>query len=145
MTIKQDFIFFHSTPIQKRFNDFDTLEHVNNSVYQNYFDLARSSYIDTVFQEKMKWDVQGLVLKKVIIEFIRPILMDDKIEVKTKIYKLGNKSLGMYQQIDCIETGETKAVCESVMVAFCESANKPCPIPENWRNKIIRFENDIQF
>ena len=145
MTIKQDFTFFHSTPIQIRFNDFDSLQHVNNAVYQNYFDLARTSYISHVLEEKMKWDIRGLVLKKVTLEFISPILMDDKIEVKTKIHKLGNKSLGMYQQIDCVESGETKAVCESVMVSFCESADNPCPISEVWRKKIITFEKDLNF
>ena len=37
----QQIQFFHKTPIQIRFNDVDVVGHVNNSVYQNYFDAAR--------------------------------------------------------------------------------------------------------
>jgi acyl-CoA thioester hydrolase len=145
MTDNQIFKFFHTTPIQIRFNDFDSLAHVNNSVYQNYFDLARTSYFDLVLQEKMQWNIRGLVLKKVSLEFIRPILMDDKVEVQTKINRLGNKSLSMYQQIICANSGETMAICESIMVSFCKSADKPCPIPDEWRIKIGNFEKDIEF
>lgn len=140
-----NYTFHHITPVQIRFNDFDSLEHVNNSVYQNYYDLARTSYIEQVFGQKMQWHVRGLVLVKITIEFIRPILMDETVEVRTKIFKLGNKSLGMIQQILNPGTNETKSISESVMVAYIESANKPCPIPEDWRNKIIRYEKDIAF
>jgi len=145
MKKETNYIFHHTTPVQLRFNDFDSLEHVNNSVYQNYYDLARTSYIEHVFEQKMQWHERGLVLVKITLEYIRPILMDEKVEVKTKIFKLGNKSLGMAQQIINSETGELKSESESVMVAFIGSADKPCPMPEDWRQKIIRFESDIEF
>jgi len=145
MSSKKEFSFFHSTPVQIRFNDFDFLEHVNNSVYQNYYDLARTSYFDAVFKQKMQWNFQGLVLAKVTLEFIRPIFMEDQVEVHTKIIKLGNKSLVMFQQIINPVTKEIKSTCESIMVAFAQAANKPCPIPDEWRQKIISFEKDIDF
>ncbi len=143
--MQNKFNFHHTTPVQIRFNDFDFLAHVNNSVYQNYYDLARTKYIDEVFKEKMEWNSRGLVLVKITIEFLRPILMDDNVEVYTKIYKLGNKSLGMYQQIKSTLTGEIKSTCDSVMVAYCGDVNIPCPVPEDWRKKIIGFEKDIKF
>jgi len=139
------FVYHQITPVQIRFNDFDFLSHVNNSVYQNYYDLARTHYIDVVFQEKMQWHSRGLVLVKVSIEFLRPILMDDPVEVYTKIYKIGNKSLGMFQKIINPSTNELKSTCDSVMVAYCGDVSKPCPVPDDWRQKIIHFEKDIQF
>ncbi|MDY6799761.1 MAG: thioesterase family protein [Bacteroidota bacterium] len=140
-----NFQFFHRIPVQIRFNDFDILKHVNNSVYQNYFDLARSNYIEKVFKEKMQWHTNGLILAKVTLEFIHPILVDEKIEVVTKIYHLGNKSLKMFQQIIDTESNEVKAACDSVMVAYNGSAEKPHPIPQKWREKIIAFEKDMDF
>jgi len=140
-----NFQFFHKNHVQIRFNDFDLLKHVNNSVYQNYFDLARSDYIEKVFKEKIQWHSDGLVLAKVSIEYIRPILPDEAIEVFTKIYTLGNKSLKMLQKIVQKETNELKATCDSVMVAYNGAADKPCPIPEKWRKKIVAFEKDIDF
>lgn len=38
--------YFHSTPIQIRFNDIDQLGHATNSVYQQYFDLGKMAYLD---------------------------------------------------------------------------------------------------
>ncbi|MEA2105241.1 MAG: acyl-CoA thioesterase [Bacteroidota bacterium] len=137
--------FFHKTPVQIRFNDFDILKHVNNSVYQNYFDLARSNYIEQVFQEKIQWHANGLVLAKVTLEFMRPILVDQEIEVVTKIYHLGNKSLKMFQQIIDKKSHEVKATCDSVMVAYNGSADKPHPMPQKWRKKIVAFEKDMDF
>jgi acyl-CoA thioester hydrolase len=45
--------FFHITPIQIRFNDIDKLNHVTNSVYQQYFDLGKMDYFNDVLQEQM--------------------------------------------------------------------------------------------
>lgn len=143
--MQSNFTFYHKTPVQIRFNDFDSLRHVNNAVYQNYYDLAKSDYIELVFQEKMDWDLRGVVLVKLTIEYIRPILPNDTVEVNTKVYKIGNKSFGMYQQIISSKTGEIKSTCESVMVCYCSGAEKPCPMPEEWRERIKRFEKDIQF
>jgi len=140
-----NFQFFHQIPVQIRFNDFDLLKHVNNSVYQNYFDLARSDYIEQIFQKKIQWQTKGLVLAKVTLEFIRPIFIDEEVEVLTKIYTLGNKSLKMFQKIIHKKSNEVKATCDSVMVAYNDSADKPCPIPNKWRQKIIQFEKDIDF
>ena len=36
--------FVSDVPIQMRFNDVDALGHVNNSMYQQYFDLGRVDY-----------------------------------------------------------------------------------------------------
>ncbi len=140
-----NFQFFHKSHVQIRFNDFDILKHVNNSIYQNYFDIARSNYIKQVFQEKIQWQANGLVLAKITLEFIRSILVDDEIEVVTKIYHLGNKSLKMFQQIIDKKSHEVKATCDSVMVAYKGSSDKPHPIPQKWREKIIAFEKDMDF
>ncbi|HSH52761.1 MAG TPA: thioesterase family protein [Bacteroidales bacterium] len=140
-----NFQFFHQIPVQIRFNDFDILKHITNSVYQNYFDLARTAYFEKVFNQKMQWQAKGLVLVKISIDFIRPILLNEEIDVFTKIYQLGNRSLRMTQKIVQTTTSELKATCDSVMVAYNNSADKPCPIPNRWRQKIIQFEKDIDF
>ena len=42
-------LYKHSVEIQPRFNDFDALEHVNNTVYMNYFDIGKVSYFKTIW------------------------------------------------------------------------------------------------
>ncbi|MBI9055355.1 MAG: acyl-CoA thioesterase [Bacteroidales bacterium] len=138
------FNFLHSTPVQIRFNDIDIMAHVNNSVYQNFFDLARTHYFEKVFQTKMEWKKQALVLAKITIEYFNPIFLEENIEVKTKVHRLGNKSLQMIQEIINVDTKEIKAQNDAVLVAFGINENKPVLLPELWKVKIQDFEEDIK-
>ncbi|HDP76320.1 MAG TPA: acyl-CoA thioesterase [Bacteroidales bacterium] len=136
--------FFHQTPIQIRFNDIDQLSHVTNSVYQQYFDLGRLKYFTEVLNEKMNWEIEGLVLASITIDYLIPIRMWDSIEVLSKIYEIGNKSLKMRQEIFNNTTGEVAAVSKAVMVCFSNASGKSIPIPHRWRDLILSFEKDLQ-
>lgn len=135
--------FLHSTPVQIRFNDIDIMAHVNNSVYQNFFDLARTYYFQQVFDEKIDWKKQALVLAKITIEYLKPTFLEEKIEVQSKIHTIGNKSLQMIQQVVNYETKEVKAINNAVLVSFGVQQNMAIPLAENWRKSIIAFEKDI--
>jgi acyl-CoA thioester hydrolase len=143
MTTKSETNFLHKTPIQIRFNDIDILAHVNNSVYQNYFDMARLRYFERVFNQKMNWDERALVLAKITIEYFNPIFLEEEIVVLSKVYKLGNKSLQMKQEIVNVTTNEIKANNDAVLVAFGSKENGAILLPEDWRNKIINYEKDL--
>ncbi len=135
--------FQHRTPVQIRFNDIDIMAHVNNSVYQNFFDLARKTYFEEVFEEKVNWKDQALVLAKITIEYFKPILLDEKVEVHTRVHTLGNKSLQMIQKIVCTQTQEVKAINDAVLVFYDVNKNESAPLSEKWRNKIIAFEKEV--
>ncbi len=145
MTAQKPLNFHHKLPIQVRFNDIDRLEHVNNSIYQQYFDLGKVAYFDEVLQEHMDWNVEGLVLASISIDFLIPIKKYDRIEVRTKVYEIGNKSLKMRQDIFNHTTGQVASSSRSVMVNFNNSLGKTLPIPLKWREKIACFENDLTF
>jgi acyl-CoA thioester hydrolase len=145
MTIKFENKFLHKTPIQIRFNDIDILAHVNNSVYQNYFDMARMQYFEKVFDQKMNWEERALVLAKITIEYLNPIFLEEDIAVLSKIYKLGNKSLQMKQEIVNVSTNEVKAHNDAILVAFGFKENEAILLPDDWRNKIINYEKDLLF
>ncbi len=137
--------FLHKTPIQIRFNDIDIMAHVNNSVYQNYFDLARTKYFEEVFEQKINWKEKALVLAKITIEYLNPILFDEEIVVLSKVYKLGNKSLQMKQEIISVATNEVKAKNDAILVAFRTQENEAIPLSDDWKNKIAFFEKDLSF
>ena len=137
--------FFHKTPIQIRFNDIDIMAHVNNSIYQNYFDMARMRYFEEIFEQKMQWNIRALVLAKITIEYLNPIFLDEEIAVLSKVYKLGNKSLQMHQKIINVHSHEIKSMNDAVLVAFGAKENEAIPLPDDWRAKIMKFEKDIEF
>lgn len=142
---KRSLSYYHSAPIQIRFNDIDKLDHVTNSVYQQYFDLGRMAYFDNVLKERMDWSKEGLILVNITINFLTPIRMFDSVEVRTKIVKLGNKSLDMQQEIFNITTGEIAASSSSVMVGFNGTTEEAIPIPARWRERISGYEKDVLF
>lgn len=145
MTNNKEFQFLHQTPIQIRFNDIDIMKHVNNSVYQNYFDLARMRYFETVFEQKMEWRKNALVLAKITIDYLNPIFINEEIVVLSKVFMLGNKSLQMRQEIINVTNNELKSKNDAVMVAFGSNENAAIPLPDEWRKKISKFEKDLTF
>lgn len=134
--------FSHSVPIQIRFNDTDPAQHVNNSVYQEYFDLGRLAYFRKVMGKSMVFNDLSLVIAGIKLDFLKPVLLNDQVRVETRISVLGNKSLEMVQQV--VRKGESDpcAVAVTVLVCFHYSLQRSEVIPELWREKIRRFEKD---
>ncbi|MCX6256566.1 MAG: acyl-CoA thioesterase [Bacteroidia bacterium] len=134
--------FRHNILVQIRFNDIDILGHVNNGVYQNYFDLAKVGYFNFTLNGIIDWKKSGLVLAKITIDYIKPVYLEETIAVQSKVIKFGNKSLEMMQQIINSSTGEIKATALSVMVGFNYFDNEAMQIPGNWKERITDFEKD---
>lgn len=132
----------HTTPIQLRFNDIDTLGHVNNAVYQNYFDLGKVAYFTDILGQPPDWDRQALVLASITIDYGMPVLFTEKMEVRTRVNYIGNKSLRMLQQL-VNEDGDVKATARSVMVAFNHSAQESFTISDDWRASILAHEKEL--
>lgn len=137
--------FFHRTPIQIRFNDIDKLGHVNNSVYQQYFDLGRVEYFNEVLVEDMDWEIEGLILASISIDYVKPIEIHEKIFARTKIYHIGNKSIKMCQDLYNEITGDVHATSKSIMVGYSNKTKSTLIVLERWRRQIKAFEKDILF
>lgn len=134
----------HISEIQIRFNDVDIAGHVNNAIYQYYYDFGKLRYFDDVFGNLIKWSISGFVLLKISVEYINPIYLHDKIVVETSVAELKNKSLIVKQVIREKDTeGEKgiKSVSESVMVAYHYVNKETFVIPDEWRKCVIEFEN----
>lgn len=139
------FNYFHSTPIQIRFNDIDQLGHATNSVYQQYFDLGRMEYFNEVLKEQMDWEVEGLILASISIEYLNPIKLYDKVIVRSKIHHIGNKSLKMSQDLFDESTGKIAATSKATMVGYSNKYESTIRIPERWRKSIFAYEHDTLF
>lgn len=137
--------YYHKTKIQIRFNDIDMLRHVNNTVYQNYFDTARFDYFKDVIGLNKFRDNEWVVIATITIDYVSPVLQDDELLVLTKVIKTGNKSMTMLQRIfaKSPEGNERLATqSSSVLVAYDLINEKPIQIPENWKEKIQIFETE---
>jgi acyl-CoA thioester hydrolase len=133
--------FYHSYPVQIRFNDLDSAQHVNNTVYQEYFDLGKISYFLEVTGQTMDFKGISMVVASFKVDFFQPVFLDDEIEVKTKISVVGTKSLEMEQHLYKKGESSPKAVSTTIMVCFNNTTQLSEVIPVAWKEKIRSFEH----
>jgi len=134
--------FKHKKKIQIRFGDIDLMGHANNGVQLSYLDLARIEYFKQVYGEVVNWHESALIVAHLDIDYLAPIILSDKIEVHTKIYKIGNKSVAMYQNIVDSKTGEIKTRTTQVMVAYSRESEESIKVPEILKMRIREFEEE---
>ena len=136
----------HVLPLQIRFNDVDKFGHVNNTVYFQFYDTAKTDYIATVCKE-VDWERLAIVVVKIEAEFLAQIKGNDHIAGRTRIVKIGNKSFHLEQDVIDSDTQEVKSRCLSVMVLYDLERQQTIPLPDEWRKAITDYEgleNSVQ-
>lgn len=132
--------FKYKTQIETRFADFDMFSHVNNAVYFTYLEVARSKYWNVAI--KWDWKKTGVVIAQASLDYILPILIDDKISMYVRTSRIGNSSFDLEYLLVKQEHGKEVACSKgkTVCVAFDYHTKAACPIPENERTRMIFFE-----
>jgi len=137
------FRFYHS--IEVRYGDLDPQAHVNNASFLTYMEQARINYI----QALGLWDGRtfmeiGIILAEAQVVYKAPIYYGQKVRAGVRISKMGTKSLIMEYVLEDADSGLQLATGKSVLVTYDYHRACSIPIPENWRQKINAFENDLQ-
>jgi len=131
--------FHHVLPLQIRFNDVDKFGHVNNTIYFQFYDTAKTDYIATVCKG-VDWEKLAIVVVKIEAEFVSQIKGNDHIAGRTRIVKIGNKSFHLEQDVIDIDTQEVKSRCLSVMVLYDLEHQQTIPLPDEWRKAISDYD-----
>ena len=135
-----EFHFYH--PVEVRYGDLDPQGHVNNAKYLTYFEQGRVAYMIELglFTKDQSFMEIGVILADVHLTYLEPIYFGQNIKVGVRVARLGNKSMTWEQNIVDTDTGGEFSIGEIVVVAYDYVAQKTIPIPQGWREKIIRFE-----
>ena len=133
----------HTAKIETRFSDIDKFGHVNNAVYLTYMEQSRISYFNEVIGKNNEWEKTGIILAKAEIDFLNPILFEDKIEIEIAVSRLGNKSFDMTYKI--LKTQNELPILmasgKTILVCYNYSSNATISIPADWVEKVKFFEN----
>ena len=132
--------FKHITPIQLRFNDFDALGHVNNSVYFSFYDLGKTSYFADVLSKLEVAKEVGVVIVHIEVSFLLPVYPGENVAVQTAVVEIGNKSFKLLQHLVDLDTNEIKCICNTVMVCFDAKTKTTRQISDEWRKAMADFE-----
>jgi len=132
--------FKHTVPIQLRFNDFDALGHVNNSVYFSFYDLGKTSYFNEVMPGMATSKEVGVVIANIQVSFLLPVYPNENVAVQTAVVEIGTKSFKLFQQLINVDTNEVKCICQTVMVGFDAKTKTTRLISDEWRKAMIDYE-----
>ena len=131
---------FHNVvPLQIRFNDVDKFGHVNNTIYFQFYDSGKTDYVSTVCKG-FDWDCYAIFVVKIEVEFFAQIKGPDRIAVRTRTAKLGNKSFHLEQEIFDTDTQEVKSRCLSILVLYDLEQKLSMPFPDEWRKAISDYD-----
>jgi acyl-CoA thioester hydrolase len=131
----------HRTPVQVRFRDIDAFGHVNNAVVSTYVEQARVTYLrdvlglDPVGPE----DRMPLILAMIRLDYRSPILLEDRVEVGSRVDWVGRTSFHMSHRLEQ-QAGRELAAAASVLVTYDYEAARPMPVPDDWRTTLATHE-----
>ncbi len=129
-----------SVPVDVRFGDIDAMGHVNNAIFFSYFEQSRIQYMLNLGLPTVSANKLNFILAEVSCQFKVPILYENKLEVKTRVERMGNSSITMTHQIEDKATRKVMATGRSVAVVYDYELNQSAPIPIEWRAAIEKFE-----
>jgi acyl-CoA thioester hydrolase len=134
-----DFRFFH--PMEVRWADVDSRQHVNNARYFTYMEQARARY----FEHLGLWDGKdldqwGSVVAEARCTFVEPIFYGQVIKVGVNTTRLGDKSMDMAYSLRDDATGRELARGMSVQVSYDYDSLQAVRVPDPWRRAIVAFE-----
>lgn len=123
-------LFFHWTKINVRFRDLDPLNHVNNAVFNTYFEEARVRFIQEIpeFRNSMG-SGHSFVLVHIELSYLQPVLYEEIILAGTSVAEYGNSSITGFQAIYSEANKELKAVAKATGVWFNLARNRPARLP----------------
>jgi len=134
--------YHHQTSVQVRFKDVDVMGHVNNSNHFTYLELARMYYFNEVVTAENDWKKTGFIIAKVTLDYLLPILLNDKIKVFTRCSRLGNKSFDLEYAIVKKTDNDMQLLARgiSVLVCYDYALQKSIPLNSTWAEKVKAFE-----
>ncbi|PWN07445.1 acyl-CoA thioesterase [Rhodohalobacter mucosus] len=124
-------IFFHWKTLSVRFRDLDPLNHVNNSVFNTYFEEARIDFIHHVPEMKASMNEgKSFILAHLEMDYVSPVYSGERVIVGSSMKELGNSSVKGIQALYTESTKKLNAVCETTGVWFDLQRNRPARLPE---------------
>lgn len=131
--------FHHVMPLQIRFNDVDKFGHVNNTIYFQFYDTAKTEYFASVCGN-VDWERVGIIVVKIEAEFISQIKANSHIAARTHVVSIGHKSFHLEQELIDTDTQEVKSRCLSVMVLYDLETQQTMSFPDEWRKAITSYD-----
>jgi len=102
-----------------RYNDQDTLGHVNNAVYSTFFEAGRTAFIKPMLDDIADITTTlDFVLARITIDFHKELNYPGSVDIGSCVRRLGTKSMVFTNGVFKAGTDECVATCDAVLVFF---------------------------
>ena len=127
----------YSHKIEVRFNDFDSMGHVNNATFLTYLEIARINYVNQLMRtNNLDHQNFGFILAHVSIDYKKPI-ETHYITAEIWVSKVGNSSFDFSYRLR--DEDNIFATASSVQVSYDYKKKSKVTIPDEFR-KILETE-----
>lgn len=117
-------MFFFSHQLEVRFRDIDALGHVNNAVYLSYLEQTRAKYLERL---GLRGSHPTTILVGNEIDYLRPVLLHESLEVRMRCTEIGRKSLKFEYEV--YANAQLSARAKSAHVWFDFDAGQSMLVP----------------
>ena len=126
-------------PHEVIWQDLDAMGHVNNAVYFQYFETARTKYW---FVLNQTCEIQDLtfIVARAECDFRAELALLDPIEICVRIGEMRKSSLDFVYEIRHAATGTVAATGKVVVVLFSWRERRKMVISDDLRRKILLFQ-----
>ena len=121
--------------LEPRFNDTDTLGHINNAAYLSWFEQARKPVFQ-IFNPTLDLDEWNLILARIEIDYLGQGNYNEITTIETQVGKIGNSSFVLIQK--AVQDQKVISKAKTVMVHFDYESNKPTPIEESIKAELTK-------
>jgi len=122
----------YKTQLRVRHYELDTLGHVNNAVYQNYLEQAAIEHLEQFGFSLQRYRELGgvFVMRRMAIEYLRPSLAGDTLEIVTWIDNMGRARTIRHYEIYRQGEDAPLVTAEALWVWVDLEKMRPKPIPK---------------
>jgi acyl-CoA thioester hydrolase len=129
-------------PVEVRFRDLDALGHVNNAVYLTYLESARIAWwLHVTGRTGLRG--MDMILARVELDFRSPVLYGEALEVGLRCASVRRSSFTVDAAIVERAGGRLVAQARKVLVHFDYAAQRPAPLPEDLRQRLLAQDPDL--
>lgn len=123
-----------------RWGDMDAFGHVNNVHFFRYLEGARVAYSSEIAGSFLRAEGESIILADQRCTFLKQLNWPGELIVHTRTSRVGRTSIHLAQIICRTDKPEIIAVGAGVMVWFDFDAQKPVPVPEALRHRMVEYE-----
>ncbi len=124
----------HLSELRVRFGDTDMLGHVNNASYFTYMEEARCDFLQAAGMTDIP-----LILASAKVDFRAQTYYPDVLEVETWVTRIGNSSFDVASRMRRQGTDAVVFEGVAVVVYFDYEAQKPAPVPDEFRKVLEAY------